>query len=80
MPSLILCLNSANPASLLHKQAVTHILQLAAINPTRFKEGVLLLNNQMKEEMEFSIKHALGDIRPVNTDSVAKPQISLRSF
>lgn len=81
LPSLVLLLEPHQmPPTPMHKLAITQILQIASINPSSFKKVTLALKFTVREILEISVKHALGEVKLVTSEQIVKPQISLRSF
>ncbi|KDQ54486.1 hypothetical protein JAAARDRAFT_80176 [Jaapia argillacea MUCL 33604] len=81
LPVLILPLDPSRvPPSGFHTQSVTHLLSLATLSPSIFKEATVKLNPSSRDKLESSIRQSLTTKPPGGDHQSGKPQISLRSF
>ncbi|KIJ41885.1 hypothetical protein M422DRAFT_60390 [Sphaerobolus stellatus SS14] len=81
LPTLVLLLDpSKSPQSPVHVLAVTHLLGFATGSSAAFKETAGKLDQNVRDTLETSIRQAVGGAKSTAQQTVAKPQISLRSF
>lgn len=80
LPTITLLLRPSRiPLAPVHSSAVSQLLSLAASSPTFFKEAAVQLDPKIREMLEVSIRRAVEGTS-ATTQSVNRPQISLRSF
>ncbi|KAL4065423.1 armadillo-type protein [Scleroderma yunnanense] len=80
LPTITLLLRPSRlPLANVHSSAVSQLLSLATSSPTSFKEAAAQLDPKVREVLELSIRKAVEGT-PAATQTVSRPQISLRSF
>lgn len=81
LPTIALLLDPLRSTPLpAHTLAVSQLLSLATTAPAAFKEATGKMDSAAKDALETSVRQAIGAKGPIAGQSVAKPQISLRSF
>lgn len=81
LPAIGILLDPGAPdLSPVHALAVSQLLTWATSAPAAFKEASGKLDASVKENLESSIRQALGVKSGNASQTSSKPQISLRSF
>jgi hypothetical protein len=81
LPTVALLLDPSKAVpSTVHTQAVANLLNFATGSPAAFKEVTGKLDQTVRDALETSIRQAVSGNKAPQQSTVAKPQISLRSF